>query len=385
MLRRRLLCALISLVFSVQPFNVRATGGCDLCIKAAAEAAAAQIQAAVNVTNAAVEANVAATQALNTTVQASTATLQSLIQINSQQYLSGLSAATHKIELAIQQNTETGNRLTDHLVTSLVTLFKQLHLAEQVDNNNKTYHPKMAQPVSGDIGANRASLLKQSFVQTKQIFAQMVADMRVYSNDTDDVNTAGGSIKVGALLAEKDQVFDPLPFLLQDRLSDEESLNFQRLLTIMFNPVPLKAATAEQMASDPNAVAYELDRQLHNVKTGMAHAVFADMVAAKSATLPMSTTDWQQGYVNITPDENGNVSQAEFIKAEAEGRLLSEGWFLNVKSMSEAGILREQVYQQSINNYLLVEQLKQQKSALLLQALQQIQTLKSDRPTFHGT
>jgi hypothetical protein len=383
MIKRRLLGGTL-LVFSVCS-SYAWTGGCDICITKAVIKANAQLQAAVNATNVAVEANVAATQALETTVTTSTAALQSLIEINTQQYLAGLSAATNKIELTIQGSIETDSRLTDHLVTSLVTLFKQLQLAEQVDKNNKTYHPQLAQPMSGDIGANRAPLLKQSFVQTQQIFAKMVADMQLYSNNTTDVDTAGGSIKSGVLLAEDAAVFDPLPFLLEERLSDEQSLRFQRLLTILFNPVPLKAATPDEMASSPAAVEYELNRKLHNVKTGLAHSVFADMLAQKSATLPLSEADWQQGYVNVIPDESGNISQAEFIRAETEGRLLSEGWFLNIKSMSSAGVLREQVYQQAMNNYLLAEQLKNDRQTLLLEALQQVQTLKTNRPAMDGT
>jgi len=180
--------------------NVNA--GCDTCIQAAAQTANTNMTAAINSVTSSVQANVSATQALNASVQAVNASLQATINLNTQQLLQGLDASTNRIELSIQQNTKTVERMTDHTVKSMVKALKDVRIAEEVDENNKIYSDTLAQPLSGEIGANRAPLLKQGIVQSNQIWRQMAEDMHEWNNNTTDVNQAGKGMKKAVLLTE---------------------------------------------------------------------------------------------------------------------------------------------------------------------------------------
>jgi len=358
--------------------DVRA--GCDPCIQAAAEAANAQMTAAINTTTTSVQANVAATNALNSALQATSTVLTTTINLNTQQYLSALSASTNRIELSIQQNTKTQERMSDHTINSIVTALREVRVAEEVDDNNKTYSDKLAQPLSGIIGANRAPLLKQGFVQSKQMWRQMSDDMHEWNNNTDDVEGAGKGMKTAILLTENADVWDPIPLINSRQITNDESLNLQKLLTMLVNPVPLPSATPAQMASNPRAPEYEFKRRMLNAKLEIAHAVLSKSISDKAPLIPISPDDWQIGYTMAEP-EDGKVSIASMLESETIGRLSSDGWYLDVKSKTPTGQLREQVYQQAINNQLTLRLVEQEEQQLMLLSLLTISEIEKTRPT----
>lgn len=361
-------------------FSNGANSGCDPCIQAAAQAANAQMTAAINAVSASVQANVSATQALNASVQAVNTSLQTAINLNTQQLLQGLDASTNRIELSVQQNTKAVERMTDHTVKSMVKSLKDVRVAEEVDENNKIYSETIAQPLSGEIGANRAPLLKQGIVQSKQMWRQMADDMHEWNNNTTDVDQAGQAVKKAVLLAEEDDVWNPVPLVTGRQITPAESVNMQKLLTMLVNPVPLPSATDEKMASSPRAAEYEFDRRLINAKLGLAHSVLAKSIADKQPLIPISPDDWQQGYVTAEPDANGKVSILSMLESETVGRLGSEGWYQDVKTKTPAGILREQVYQQATNNHLLLRLVEQDEQKLSMLALMAISEIEKTRP-----
>lgn len=372
--------ASIPLVVSILMFSKGANAGCDPCIQAAAQSANAQMTAAINAVTTSVQANVSATQALNASVQAVNASLQATINLNTQQLLQGLDASTNRIELSIQQNTKTVERMTDHTVKSMVKALKDVRVAEEVDENNKVYSDTLAQPLSGEIGANRAPLLKQGIVQSDQVWRQMADDMYEWNNNTTDVNQAGKGMKKAVLLTEGSDVWSPVPLITKRQITPAESVNMQKLLTMLVNPIPLPSATDEQMASSPKAAEYEFDRRLLNAKLGLAHSVLAKSIADKQPLIPISTDDWQKGYVMAEPDANGKVSVLSMLESETVGRLGSEGWYQDVKTKTPAGILREQVYQQAVNNQLLLRLVEQDEQKLTMLALMAISELEKTRP-----
>jgi len=357
-----------------------AKAGCDPCIQAAAESANTLMTTAINQTTTAVQANITATNALNTALQASNAALQTTIQFNTQTLLSGLDASTNRIELAIQQNSKTTERMTDHLVTSLVSALKEVRVAEEIDKNNKTFGDEISQPLSGDIGANRAPLLKQGFVQSKQMWRQMSDNMHEWNSNTDDVDQGGSGIKLAKLLTEEEDVWDPVPLVSSTQVTNEESLNLQKLITMMVNPVPLPKATDDQLATNPKAAEYELQRRLLNSKLELAHSVLAKSVSDKIPTIPISTDDWMQGYVIAEPDADGKVSVESMLESETIGRLASEGWYQDIKTKSPAGILREQVYMQAIKNKMINDLVEQEEQKIMLLSLLAINDIQSNRP-----
>jgi D-ribose pyranose/furanose isomerase RbsD len=355
--------------------------GCDPCIQAAAQAANTSMTTAINTVTGSVNANVSATQALNASLQAVNASLQATINLNTQQLLQGLSASTNRIELSIQQTTKTVERMNDHTVKSMVNALKEVRVAEEVDQNNKTFSGEFAQPLSGEIGANRAPLLKQGLVQSDQMWRKMADDMFEWNNNTEEVDQAGKGMKKAMLLTEEDEVWSPLPLINKRQLTKDESLNMQKLLTMIVNPVPLPSATDEQKASNSKASEYEFQRRIINAKLGLAHSVLAKSIADKTPLIPMSDADWKKGYVIAEPDADGKVSVMNMIESETLGRISSEGWYQDVKTKTPAGLLREQVYQQAVNNQMLLRLVEQEEQKLTMLALLAIAEVEKSRPS----
>ncbi|MFA0809395.1 hypothetical protein [Microbulbifer epialgicus] len=362
-----------------------AKAGCDPCIQAAAQSANAQMTAAINTVTTSVQANVSATQALNASLQAVNTSLQATLNLNTQQLLQGLSASTNRIELSIHQNSKTVERMTDHTVKSMVSALKEVRIAEEIDKNNKIYSDELAQPLSGEIGANRAPLLKEGLVHANQIWQKMTEDMDAWNNNTDDVDKAGKGMKKNLLLSEDEDVWNPIPLVTQRQITAEESIDMQKLLTMLVNPVPLPKATDEQMAANPKASAYELERRIHNAKLGLIHAVLSKTIADKQPLIPISEEDWQKGYVMAEPDVNGKVSIMSMLESETIGRIGSEGWYQDIKTKTPAGIVREQVYQQAINNQLMLRLINQEEEELSMLALMAISEIEQSRPTLPNT
>lgn len=358
-----------------------ANAGCDMCIKAAAEIANAQMTASINATTAAVNANVAATNALNASVQATNAGLQASIEYNGNLLRQALDASTNRIEISIQQNTKASERATEHIAKTLVNTFKEVRVAEEIDKNNRTYSTELAQPLSGDIGANRAPLLKKGMVQSSQVWKQMTKNMHDWNNDTSDVDQAGNDIKKAVLLTQPDEVWDPQPLLTKNQLTLEESKNQQKLITMLTNPVPLKSTTDSELSSNPAAAEYEFKRRIYNAKVEVAHSVLAKSIADRHPLIPISADDWQKGYVTSVPDpETGNTSMLSMLESETIGKISSDGWYLDIKTKTEAGVLRESVYQQVINNLLLTKQIEDEEQKLMLLSLILSSELEKTKP-----
>lgn len=358
-----------------------ANAGCDMCIKAAAEIANAQMTASINATTAAVNANVAATNALNASVQATNVGIQASIEYNNNLLLQGMDASTNRIEISIQQNTKASERSTEHIVKTVVNTIKEVMVAEEVDKNNRTYSAELAQPLSGDIGANRAPLLKKGMVQSSQVWKQMTKNMHDWNNNTDDVDQAGNDIKKAVLLTQPDEVWDPQPLLTKRQLTLDESKNQQKLLTMIANPVPLKSTTDSELSSNPAAAEYEFKRRIYNTKIEMAHAVLASSIVDRHPLIPISTDDWQKGYVTSVPDpETGSTSMLSLLESETIGKISSDGWYLDVKTKTEAGVLRELVYQQAINNVQLTRLIEDDEQELMLLSLLLGLELEKNKP-----
>lgn len=359
---------IVAVAFLLQS-TVAWAGGCDPCIQTATQTANSQMTGSINNATASVQANVSATQALNASIQATDAAWQAAIQLNSMNYLQALDAATSRVELTQSQLLKTEENLADHEVQSIAKMFEELYNAQQAADAEKMLRPELAQPMSGDIGANRAPLLKQGMVQAEQRWRKMDENFATWSETTETVNSAGESITTAMLLTEEEEVFDVTPLLTSDSLTETQSLDLQKLLTLLINPVPEKKMTDEQMASDPKAAQKELERKLRNAKLTMAFSVLARGLSEREAVIPISQADWQQGYTTARPNAEGKTSYREFIESETVGRMASEGWYQDIKVKTDAGVLREQVYQQAMNNHLLYKSIQQEEQQLLLLAI----------------
>lgn len=357
----------ISLAFCLQINNVFA--GCDPCIQAAAQTTSTQMSTSIQNVTASVQGNVSATQALNASIQATDAAWQAVVNLNSTNYLQGLDAATSRIELSQSQLLKVIENLADHEVQSITKIFEQLYNAEQKSVTERMLRPELAQPMSGEIGANRAALLKKGIVQKDQRWKQMDINFAQWSNNTATVDSAGNSITTSMLLTEDPEVFDPTPLLTKNVISEDESLNMQKLITLLANPVPEKRISDDELVTNPNAEKLELERKLRNSKRAIAFSVLSKGIAEREAVIPISEDDWLLGYTIASPDNNGNTSYRDFLESETVGRLSSEGWYQDIKTKTETGVVREQVYQQALNNHLLFKSLQQEEQQLLLLAI----------------
>ena len=357
-----------------------ANAGCDPCIQSAAQAASGQMQSSLSAITSTVNGNVQATNALNQTVIAANNAIQQTIVTNTNLIKQGMSASTNRIELAIQQNSKTMEAMNDHLVQSLVQVMKEISVAEQVQKNKKMFDTEIAQPLSGDIGANRAPLLKAGVVQSEQLHQGMVDGMYEWSSETGDTPGAKSNLKATMLLKEDEAMWDPSPMLNSSVITAEESVNLQKLLTVLVNPVPLKKLTKAEASRSPKSAEYELKRNLYNTQLTIAHSVLAKSVSERMATIPISQEDWGIGYTTAEANDEGKTSVMAMLESETLGRLTSEGWYKDIKTKTDAGVLREQVYQQAINNKLLLKILEQEEQKLLLQALSFAQKLNNQKP-----
>jgi hypothetical protein len=356
-------------------------GGCDPCVQAAVQASSTTIVAALNGTAVAAQVNVTATKALTQAISASSSAITTILTNSSSQTLSGMSASTNKIELAILQNTKTIERMGDHTTKTIVDAIKKILVAEEIEENNRTFGKGIAHPMSGDIGANRAALLKEGVVQGEQMWSEMSKNMNDWNNNAVNDVVAGSNFGTELFIAEPDSVWSPVPFISKRQITSEESLNAQKLLTLLVNPTPTRAKTQEELSTDRSAVKAELNRKLKNAKFGIVHAVMAKTLVDKTPTIPMSINDWQMGYTIAEPDAiSGKVSMSNFLESETSGRLSSAGWYQDIKTKTEAGLLREQLFQQAITNKLYLSLLEKERHELILTALITLEDLKDNRP-----
>lgn len=343
--------------------------GCDTCIQSAAQGASSSMQSALSSLTSTVNQDVSATNTLNSTVNTVGNTIQATMTANHELLLQGLSASSKQIELSIQANTKSNELLNDHLVLNLGKVFKEIFVSEQTQKTNRTYDNDIAQPLSGDIGANRAPLLKQANVQSEQIKTQMSVNMYEWLTSPESDSSRSSGARTSALLLEDNDVWDPTPIIGNKVLTDEQYHNAQKLLTVLITPVPLEAVTDGEMSSDPTAAGRELSRKLYNVQASIAHSILTKSITDRLPLIPISTDDWKQGYISVENEVDGKTSMLSFLESETMGRLMSEGWYKDVKTKTEAGILREQVYMQAIRNKLALRMLRQEEDRLMLEAL----------------
>ena len=100
-------------------------------------------------------------------------------------------------------------------------------------------------------------------------------------------------------------------------------------------------------------------------KKSAAYRALASEVINKAALL--SIDGWDIGYTQVTALD-GKTSIEEFIASETERKLVSEDWHLDVKTKSDTGLIREQINQMNITNFLLNEIIKQERLSLAMEA-----------------
>lgn len=344
--------------------STNAYASCDACAKAALDAASSAISSSVGATTNVVSANGQAIEAMNSSVQTGTQTLVSSLEMLNQKELTALDGVAKSIAFTLERMSEEQVRSTDHLVNSIKQIEEGLRTADVALENAKLIGPK-AQTLSGEINTARAHDLKTGLAARKKLKTLYRENMDSWLNDSGPLSNQNNSL---AVLLEQDDFWDIMPLLQKDILTNEESNNIHTLLQILIEPSPKSQLSPATLAGDKVAVNKELTRLRGNAISRVAHDIITNMLADKAAIIPTDSS-WLKSYFALDTGEDDQISFNQFYEAETVGKMLSPDWFLDIKSRTEAGLLREQIYQTNTSNALLAEILKAERNEAKLLSL----------------
>ena len=357
---------LFILIGVVLSFNAHAS--CDACAKAALDAASGAISSSVGATTNLVSMNNQAVELMNTNVQTGTQTLVSSLELLNQKEITALDGVAKTITLTIDRLSEEQVRATDHLVTSIKKIEEDLRVADLAIETSKQVGP-MSQTLSGDINTARAHDLMLGIATRKELKKLYRDNMETWLETPAKTVSKAGEM---AVLLDNEDIWDILPLLQKDVLTNEEVNNLHILLQLLVEPNPQPKATASDLAGGELAVKKELARVRKNALSRVAHDTLTNMLADKAPIIPTDES-WLKSYFKLETGEDEKISFEQFYEAETTGKMLSPEWFLDIKSRTEAGLLREQIYQTNTSNAILAEILKAERDETRLLTLSILQ------------
>lgn len=347
-------------------FNAQAS--CDACAKAALDAASGAISSSVGATTNLVSVNNQTVELMNTNVQAGTQTLVSSLELLNQKEITALDGVAKTITLTIDRLGEEQIRATDHLVSSLKKIEEDLRVGDLAIETSKQVGP-MSQTLSGDINTARAHDLMMGVATRKELKKLYRENMELWLQEPAKAVAKSGEM---AVLLDNEDFWDILPLLQKDILTNEEVNNLHVLLQLLVEPNPQPKASAGELASGDLAVKKELARLRKNALSRVAHDTLTNMLADKAPIIPTDES-WLKSYFKLNTGDDDKISFEQFYEAETTGKILSPDWFLDIKSRTEAGLLREQIYQTNTSNAILAEILKAERDETRLLTLSILQ------------
>jgi hypothetical protein len=121
-------------------------------------------------------------------------------------------------------------------------------------------------------------------------------------------------------------------------------------MTYLTNSKPLPILSEREL-SGPGAQNYELKRRIHNSTVELVSTVLNEVVSHKAQ---FAAPDFVRSYVSRSTTEL-ELSLDETLSSLINGRISSEGWFLNIKLLNEVGLKREHLYLTAESNALLFQ------------------------------
>jgi len=333
-------------------------------MQAAAEGASGAMQGGIQSTTQAVSQNVSATQSVNSAITSANSSIVNQLQTSTDDIVEAVDASTKAITASITNTIKGDEQISDAMLGGFKTLLTEVVKAQKQLDNERLWG-EQALTASGTIGANRSEVFNEGLIKYGQIRSKMASDMHAWNNDTENTVKGAKGLQIMSVLSEGEAVWDPTPMLTKNVLSQDESLNAQRLIISVLNPAPDAPVHA---GDDPKG---ELERRLNNIKIEAKHAVLAKYVADRMPLINVIADgeDWRIGYSTVK-DVDGKTSKREIIHNEIYGRLQSEDWYYDIRSRTDAGVMREQVYLQAIRNQLLLEISENMEHQLLMGALE---------------
>jgi hypothetical protein len=258
--------------------------------------------------------------------------------------LSALDARTNKLELAQTMQIKEREFSTDAFNNVFVQTLREKYVAGKVSENNKIFS-KTAMPETGDVEAKAASKLKEAVFKSRELANEVSLKQEQYNTELKSMDsTYATNIKT----TTEEDVFKGQIIVCARTMSPDELNNMQTLITYLINPNPLPTFDKNQLSS-PDAQRYELDRKSHNAKVAWISGIVNQVVSNKAQFV---SSEWIQSYVSRRSDEP-ELSLSETLFSLVEGRVTSEGWYLDGKSLSEPGLQRELTFLKNEENALL--------------------------------
>ncbi|WP_018984005.1 hypothetical protein [Salinimonas chungwhensis] len=334
-----------------------AFAGCDSCLQKDIKTASASINSSLSSLKTTVNTNVSATETLNNTISASSSSLVGLLESQNTQMVTAIDAATNKIILSNDKLNKTIINLTDFMTNEISQAMKSEFKIDAYLRSKETLGPQ-SQPISGDIAVNRAPLLQQAIVDFETKLADQLVQFKQWAllkghkDNGQKLRRREVDKKIKELTPELDK-------LTQNLLTEQEVDDLLTLIKLMVLPSPKPSDTLE------GKDAAEYYRQIQ--KKTLAFSVLARDVLLRAPLI--ETKDWKIGYTKVN-DIDGKTSLTEFMLSETQRKYFSPEWHLDIKTKTDTGLLREQVYQTNMTNYLLNELIEEERQTLGLLSFQ---------------
>lgn len=283
--------------------------------------------------------------------------------------LSAIDARTNKIELAETMSMKAKEYNTD--TTNFITTesLKGLLIAENISANNADFSVA-SMPETGNICANAAPSRKEGYFKAFKLEEEILNVQEEYSNELNNIDQA--YVATSRLSANED-IYNPALMVCEKTISDEDLRHMESLMLYLTNPFPLPSFPEKDWVS-PDIQEYEIKRRLYNAKTKWVTGILNKVLASRAE---LSSSSWVQSYAHV-PSSNSKISNTESISSLIEGRVSSDGWYLNIKSLNKPGLNRELVYLKAEENALL--NLVSQRRELRNQLLSMLVIENNDRP-----
>ena len=300
------------------------------------------------------------TQASNEAQESVTSLAQHLVDVlndTHQEQLRGLDAATSRIEASVSAFIPAHERLTDHKISSMRTIFQRYFAASRAADSAKSLG-SMAQPVSGEFGPERSSAIASLMTRQDQIAARLIQDYHAFIGN-DEIAASGSKSLLSESLDLDLESFDGAPALIHASiLSPEQEQLYQRLLAYMVSTTP-----ATTPGSSPSSEVQELMDKRRAATNSM---IFAALSAPLSSRIATSERNWNGLYEDPETSLDGAVSLTETLRSDTTDRLTNAEYWGSVKKLTVAGLNRELIYLNSTSNVLrkLEYDLKQQAATM---------------------
>jgi len=348
-------------------FSSKGFAGCDTCIMGKVNEATSSISKALSETNAKVTETNTSVQSLTTAVNETSVNLNTLLELQQQELLTALNSMVNRVLGSHTILQKTLASTTDHQNDSLHQLLKDLQLQQHQHLTAMEFSPEVAQPITGDIMVNRAAALTNAIKTKKQRVAEgdqlFQAWLKIYEDSPDQARQTS----IDASMLALSDTSKLIPFLKGNLVNEEESKALQTYLKLLLEPQPTPMTNLDQLINDPAKASEEVQRLLDNLRKSVGFHTLNKQLADK---MPLINAEhWNTDYIAISTTDEGMTSIEEFLASETTRKLSSEAWLLDIKKKTPAGLMRENVYQKSISNYLLKELLEQERQSVLMLSL----------------